>query len=68
MQEETADVLARLIRFDTVNPPGGERECQEWIAGYLRDAGLDVELLGAEPDRPNLGARRTSDEPGPGRG
>ena len=65
MQEETADVLARLIRFDTVNPPGNERECQEWIAGYLREAGLDVELLGAEPDRPDLVARLKGDEPGP---
>ena len=25
LQAETADVLARLIRFDTVNPPGAER-------------------------------------------
>jgi acetylornithine deacetylase/succinyl-diaminopimelate desuccinylase-like protein len=65
MHEETADVLARLIRFNTVNPPGAERECQEWIAGYLRDAGLDGELLGAEPDRPNLVARLTGEEPGP---
>ena len=47
----------RLIRFSTVNPPGDERECQEWLAGYLRDAGLEVELDGAEPERPNLVAR-----------
>jgi acetylornithine deacetylase/succinyl-diaminopimelate desuccinylase-like protein len=65
MQEETADVLARLIRFDTVNPPGNEQDCQRWIAAYLREAGLEVELLGAEPDRPNLVARLTGDEPGP---
>ena len=65
MQEETADVLARLIRFNTVNPPGNERECQEWIAGYLREAGLDVELLGTEAARPNLVARLRGDEPGP---
>ena len=65
MQEETADVLARLIRFNTVNPPGNERECQEWIAEYLRRAGLEVELLGAEADRPNLVARLKSEEPGP---
>ena len=32
LQQETADVLARLIRFNTVNPPGNERECQEWLA------------------------------------
>ena len=65
LQEETADVLARLIRFKTVNPPGNERECQEWLAAYLRDAGLEVELLGAEPERPNLVARLRGDEPGP---
>ena len=63
--QETADVLARLIRFKTVNPPGAERECQEWLAGYLRDAGFEVELIGAEPERPNLVARFKGDEPGP---
>ncbi len=65
LQQETADVLARLIRFKTVNPPGHERECQEWLAGYLREAGLDVELLGADPERPNLVATLEGDEPGP---
>ena len=65
LEEETADVLARLIRFKTVNPPGDERECQEWLAAYLTDAGLEVELTGAEPERPNLVARLKGDEPGP---
>ena len=57
LQDETAEVLSTLIRFKTVNPPGGERECQEWLAGYLEDAGLTVELDGAEPERPNLVAQ-----------
>jgi acetylornithine deacetylase/succinyl-diaminopimelate desuccinylase-like protein len=65
LQEETAEVLTRLIRFDTVNPPGNERECQEWLAGYLSDAGLECELHGAEPDRPNLVARLPGGESGP---
>jgi acetylornithine deacetylase/succinyl-diaminopimelate desuccinylase-like protein len=65
LEEETADVLARLIRFKTVNPPGDERDCQEWLAAYLTDAGLEVELTGAEPNRPNLVARLKGDEPGP---
>jgi acetylornithine deacetylase/succinyl-diaminopimelate desuccinylase-like protein len=65
LEEETADVLARLIRFKTVNPPGDERECQEWLAAYLREAGLEVELMGADPERPNLVARLAGDEPGP---
>ncbi len=65
LQEEAADVLARLIQFKTVNPPGNERECQEWLAAYLESAGLEVELLGAEAERPNLIARIRGDEPGP---
>jgi acetylornithine deacetylase/succinyl-diaminopimelate desuccinylase-like protein len=65
LQEETAEVLTRLIRFDTVNPPGGERECQEWLAGYLSDAGLECELRGVEPERPNLVARLAGGETGP---
>jgi len=54
LQDETAEVLSALIRFNTVNPPGNERACQEWLADYLSDAGLEVEMDGAEPDRPNL--------------
>ncbi len=64
-QQETADVLSQLIRFNTVNPPGDERACQEWLAGYLRDAGLEVELMGGEADRPNLVATLEGDEAGP---
>src|SRR4051812_33456411 len=54
LQDETAEVLSPLIRFKTVNPPGAERECLQWLAGYLDDAGLTVELDGPEPDRPSL--------------
>src|SRR3954464_13878677 len=75
--QETADVLARLIRFKTVNPPGAERECQEWLKEYLEQAGFAVELMGAEPERPNLvatlkgaapGEPRPPGEGGPSRG
>jgi acetylornithine deacetylase/succinyl-diaminopimelate desuccinylase-like protein len=65
LQRETTEVLAKLVRFRTVNPPGDERACQEWLGGYLRDAGLEVELAGASPERPNLVARLRGAEPGP---
>jgi acetylornithine deacetylase/succinyl-diaminopimelate desuccinylase-like protein len=65
---ETAEVLTRLIRFHTVNPPGDERALQEWLAGYLGDAGLDCELVGEDPARPNLVARLRGPEPGPALG
>src|SRR3954447_13639801 len=65
LQEETAEVLARLIRFNTVNPPGAERECQEWLKAYLTEAGLECELLGEETERPNLIARLPGEQTGP---
>jgi len=55
--KEAEELLSRLIRFDTVNPPGNERPAQEYLAEHLREAGFECELLGAEPERPNLIAR-----------
>jgi acetylornithine deacetylase/succinyl-diaminopimelate desuccinylase-like protein len=54
---EAAELLASLLRFNTVNPPGNERAAQEYLAKHLADAGFECELLGAEPERPNLVAR-----------
>jgi acetylornithine deacetylase/succinyl-diaminopimelate desuccinylase-like protein len=54
---EAEQLLARLIRFNTVNPPGNERAAQEHLAAHLTAAGFECELLGAEPGRPNLVAR-----------
>ena len=65
LQQETADVLGRLIRFNTVNPPGDERECQEFLRDYLAEAGFECELLGAEDERPNLIATLRGEADGP---
>ena len=54
---EAEELLARLIRFNTVNPPGNELAAQEYLANHLAEAGFECELLGAEPERPNLVAR-----------
>jgi acetylornithine deacetylase/succinyl-diaminopimelate desuccinylase-like protein len=50
-------LLQRLIRFDTVNPPGAERTAIEHLRDLLAQAGFECELLAAEPERPNLVAR-----------
>ena len=57
LQQETTELLQRLIRCNTVNPPGNERVLQEGLAADLRAAGFEVDLLGALPERPNLVAR-----------
>ena len=65
LQSETTSVLQRLVRFNTVNPPGDERDAIEYLAGYLREAGFDVTLLAHTESRPNLVAdlRGTGDGP-----
>jgi acetylornithine deacetylase/succinyl-diaminopimelate desuccinylase-like protein len=61
LERETTEVLQRLVRFNTVNPPGNEREAMEYLARYLAHAGFDTELLAAVDERPNLIATLASD-------
>jgi acetylornithine deacetylase len=54
-----AELVASLVAIDSVNPelvPGGagEAEIAEYVAGWLRDAGLEVELDEAAPGRPSV--------------
>jgi acetylornithine deacetylase/succinyl-diaminopimelate desuccinylase-like protein len=60
--EDAAQLLQRLIRFDTVNPPGNERAAIEYLHDLLAGAGFECELLAAEPERPNLVARLRPEE------
>jgi acetylornithine deacetylase/succinyl-diaminopimelate desuccinylase-like protein len=58
-------VLQRLVRFNTVNPPGDERPAIEYLEQFLKAAGLRTELLEATGDRPNLVADLDGDGDGP---
>jgi acetylornithine deacetylase/succinyl-diaminopimelate desuccinylase-like protein len=62
---EVVELLQRLVRFDTVNPPGAERPAQEYLAGLLRQAGFEVTLAGRTDERPNLVARLKGAADGP---
>lgn len=50
-------LLQKLIRFNTVNPPGNESECIRFIYSILKQAGIEVVILGKKPERLNLVAR-----------
>jgi acetylornithine deacetylase/succinyl-diaminopimelate desuccinylase-like protein len=63
--QEATELLQRLLRINTVNPPGNERPAQELLAGHLRDAGLETTLLGEDANRPNLVARLPGRAAGP---
>lgn len=62
LYQRPAEILQHLIRFDTTNPPGRERECVLYIRDLLASVGIEATLLARDPDRPNLIARL------PGRG
>src|SRR5918992_4674134 len=57
LHERPAELLQRLIRFDTTNPPGAECACIEWVAGLVREAGLEARIVAKDDARPNLVAR-----------
>src|SRR5918992_3234353 len=55
----SAELVAALVAIDSVNPdlvPGGagEAEAAAYVAGWLRDAGLEVEVDEAAPGRPSV--------------
>jgi acetylornithine deacetylase/succinyl-diaminopimelate desuccinylase-like protein len=54
---DPVELLRRLIRFDTTNPPGAERECIAFLEGLTREAGLQTRVLALDDERPNLVAR-----------
>lgn len=54
---DAVNLLQRLIRIDTTNPPGGEREAMELVRSILSAHGIDVGFIARDPQRPNLIAR-----------
>jgi succinyl-diaminopimelate desuccinylase len=59
---DPVELTRQLIRFNTVNPPGQERRCAEFLAEILHGAGFQISLRDLATDRANLvaasGARR----------
>ena len=54
---ELLPLLEQLVSIDSVNPGlggPGEAEIAAFVAGWARDAGLEVELDEAAPGRPNV--------------
>jgi acetylornithine deacetylase/succinyl-diaminopimelate desuccinylase-like protein len=66
LREEATDLLQRLIRLDTVNPPGNETLAAELLRDYLGESGLEAQLHARVPERANLVARIPGRASGPG--
>ena len=57
LRDEVTDLLQRLIRLDTVNPPGNETLAAELLRDYLAESGLEPELHAKVANRANVVAR-----------
>jgi succinyl-diaminopimelate desuccinylase len=65
MSLDSVQLAQRLLRFQSVNPPGNEAECVAYLADILTTGGLSVETHEFAPRRPSIVARAvgTSAEP-----
>ncbi|MEM1524977.1 MAG: hypothetical protein QW618_02420, partial [Nitrososphaerales archaeon] len=52
-KERAVKLTKELIKFKTINPPGNERDCAEFIADNMRKLGLDVVLKEESKNRTN---------------
>ncbi len=48
------ELTRKLLAFDTVNPPGNERPCADFIAGVLQEAGYNVRRYEFDERRTSL--------------
>jgi acetylornithine deacetylase/succinyl-diaminopimelate desuccinylase-like protein len=55
--QRPVELLQKLLRFDTTNPPGNEAECISFINSLLTEADIETTILAQTPQRPNLVAR-----------
>ena len=62
VSEEVLSLTQELLRFNTINPPGHEKECVDFLAGLLESARFEVGTYEFSVGRPSLVARL------PGRG
>ena len=65
LRAEATDLLARLIRVDTTNPPGNETAAAELLRDYLESNGVECDLYARVPERASLVARIRGTGDGP---
>lgn len=56
--QPSVELTRKLVRFNTINPPGAERACAEWLADQLTRAGFQVDVIPFGDGRAQLIARK----------
>jgi acetylornithine deacetylase/succinyl-diaminopimelate desuccinylase-like protein len=57
VRDEVTGHLQALLRLNTVNPPGNEIQAADYLAGVVRQAGLEPVVVESAPGRGNLVVR-----------
>lgn len=58
------ELLGRLVRIETANPPGNEKPCARFVHDWFDQRGIDATLVREpDPDRPQVAARVGTGEP-----
>jgi succinyl-diaminopimelate desuccinylase len=53
----SVELTRKLVRFPSLNPPGEEKACADYVANLLEQAGFAVALHEFAPGRPSMVAR-----------
>jgi acetylornithine deacetylase/succinyl-diaminopimelate desuccinylase-like protein len=57
LEEETMRHFQALLRFDTSDPPGREKDAADYLVQVLEAEGIPVQVFALEEHRPNVVAR-----------
>ena len=57
MPQSSVELAKKLIQFPSLNPPGAEKACVEFLASLLTNAGLEVATYEFASERPSIVAR-----------
>lgn len=63
-RDEIIDLVQRMVRIPSENPPGDTTELYAFVAGYLEERGLNVETVAPQAHLPNLVATLRGGQPG----
>src|SRR5688500_18987465 len=63
-RDEIIDLVQRMVRIPSENPPGDTTELYAFVAGYLEERGLDFETVAPQAHLPNLVATLRGGQPG----
>ena len=57
LEDETMRHFQTILRFDTSDPPGGEKPAADYLKQVLDKEGIPAQVFALEPHRPNVVAR-----------